>query len=395
MPRIPLLRLAGVAAVLIAAVLVTTSLAQDPTSPTLPGGKVRTFYIAADTVPWNYAPERRNMITGRPFGDVESIFVRHSSRRIGSTYMKSLYREYTDATFTQLAARPPQWKHLGFMGPAIQAEVGDTIVVHFKNNAPFPAAVHPHGVRYGKDSEGTPYNDGTSGADKADDDVKPGGTHTYVWEVPERAGPGAGDGSSVMWMYHGHRDEVSDTYAGLIGPLIVTAKGMANPDGSPKDVDRQFVALFMVLDENQSPYLGRNVRRFLERPPSRRGPSGRPGLGRREIAELEGEEEFEESNLMHSINGYVYGNGPVFEMGKDERVRWYTMGMGTEVDLHTPHWHGNVVTTGMGMRADVVSLLPGSMVMADMEPDDPGTWLFHCHVNDHIIAGMTARYRVT
>ena len=29
-----------------------------------------------------------------------------------------------------------------------------------------------------------------------------------------------------------------------------------------------------------------------------------------------------------------------------------------------------------------------------MDPDDPGTWLFHCHVNDHIIAGMLARYGV-
>ena len=70
-------------------------------------------------------------------------------------------------------------------------------------------------------------------------------------------------------------------------------------------------------------------------------------------------------------------------MRKGERVRWYLMGMGTEVDLHTPHWHGNTVTA-VGMRTDVVSLLPGSMIVADMVPDDPGTWLFHCHVNDHI-----------
>nr|WP_241990758.1 multicopper oxidase domain-containing protein [Cryobacterium gelidum] len=26
--------------------------------------------------------------------------------------------------------------------------------------------------------------------------------------------------------------------------------------------------------------------------------------------------------------------------------------------------------------------------------DDVGTWLFHCHVNDHITAGMLTRYRV-
>jgi hephaestin len=69
------------------------------------------------------------------------------------------------------------------------------------------------------------------------------------------------------------------------------------------------------------------------------------------------------------------------------------MGMGTEVDLHTPHWHGNTVIANM-MRTDVIALLPASMVVADMIPDDPGTWLFHCHVNDHIIAGMLTLYTV-
>jgi hephaestin len=34
------------------------------------------------------------------------------------------------------------------------------------------------------------------------------------------------------------------------------------------------------------------------------------------------------------------------------------------------------------------------MITADMVPDDPGIWLFHCHVNDHITAGMITRYQV-
>jgi manganese oxidase len=47
-----------------------------------------------------------------------------------------------------------------------------------------------------------------------------------------------------------------------------------------------------------------------------------------------------------------------------------------------------------GMRTDMSDLLPGDMVVADMRPDARGTWLFHCHVNDHIKAGMQALYRV-
>ena len=68
--------------------------------------------------------------------------------------------------------------------------------------------------------------------------------------------------------------------------------------------------------------------------------------------------------------------------------------MGTEVDLHTPHWHGNTLTTSMGMRMDMAELLPGSMLVMDMIPDNPGTWLYHCHVNDHILAGMMMTYEV-
>ena len=47
---------------------------------------------------------------------------------------------------------------------------------------------------------------------------------------------------------------------------------------------------------------------------------------------------------MHSINGYVFGNQPMVPCNAGEHVRWYVMSMGTEVDLHTPHWHGNTVT---------------------------------------------------
>ena len=67
--------------------------------------------------------------------------------------------------------------------------------------------------------------------------IAPGGTHTYLWQVPERAGPGPNDPSSLVWLYHSHNDEPRDTDAGLIGTIIITKKGMARPDGTPKDVD--------------------------------------------------------------------------------------------------------------------------------------------------------------
>ncbi|HSG82803.1 MAG TPA: multicopper oxidase domain-containing protein, partial [Gemmatimonadota bacterium] len=204
-------------------------------------GQVREYFIAADEVVWDYAPSGMNQITGEAWTPFEASFMVRGRDRIGSAYKKALYREYTDATFTTLKPRPADQEYLGFLGPVVRAEVGDTIRITFRNNASFPASLHPHGVFYNKDSEGSPYVDGTSGSDKADDGVPIGGTHVYTWEVPERAGPGPGDGSSVLWMYHSHVQEVADVNAGLVGPMIVTARGVAREDGSPSDVDREYI----------------------------------------------------------------------------------------------------------------------------------------------------------
>ena len=342
-------------------------------------GQTRAYYIAAVEVDWDYAPTGINQIGGNTFGASENIWVQSGPERIGKVYQKAAYREYTDGTFTTLKAVEPRWQHLGILGPVIRGEVGDIIQVAFKNMTGFPASIHPHGVLYAKSSEGAPYNDNdgiTFG-----DAVPPGGTHMYTWLVPERSGPGPMDGSSILWMYHSHPNEPKDTNTGLVGPLIITRQGSANPDGSPKDIDREFVALFTNFDENASHYLLDNVNRF----------TGRPAKVR---VRLLGDPDFVESNIMASINGFVFGNLPGLTMKLGERVRWYLLSIGTEVDLHTPHWHGQTVLM-TGMRMDMVELLPGSMKTVDMTPDNPGTWLYHCHVNDHIIAGMMALFTVT
>ena len=46
------------------------------------------------------------------------------------------------------------------------------------------------------------------------------------------------------------------------------------------------------------------------------------------------------------------------------------------------------------MRTDVGMLLPMGMMVADMVPDNPGRWLLHCHVADHMRMGMQALYTV-
>lgn len=349
------------------------SFTNEPALP--PGGKTRTYFIAAEEDEWNYAPGGN--VLQEPFcGDPDAI-PGSMPGRIGTTYKKALYREYTDGTYQRLAIRSSEWRHLGILGPLLRAEVGDRIRIVFKNKTRFHVSIHPHGVFYLKSSEGSGYNDMTRASDKKDDAVPPGQSFTYDWTVPERAGPGPNDPSSLVWLYHSHVHAPKDSNAGLIGAIIVTAKGKARPDGTPMDVDREFVTLFNIFDENQSWYFDLNLKTYL------------PML-RVNTNDLF----FIESNMKHTINGYIFANLPLMNMRQGERVRWYLMGMGSEADLHTAHWHGNTVLWH-GYRTDVVELLPASMKVADMVADNPGIWMFHCHVNDHMLEGMSARYQVT
>ena len=337
----------------------------------------RVFYLAAEDVVWDYAAGGRNMLTGTPYTEEEKVFVEHTAGRIGSRYLKTRYVEYADADFRTPKPRAGNWEHLGLLGPVLHAEVGDALKLVFRNQSTRPYSVHPHGVFYDKDSEGALTNDGTADAAKRDDAVPPGATYTYRWRVPERAGPGPADGSSIAWLYHSHVDAMKDVNAGLVGAIVVTKRGLARPDGSPNDVDREFVTLFSIVNENTSGHLDENIRRFMGAKPPKKDDEG-----------------FTESNLMHAVNGTVFGHLPGLDMRVCERVRWYVLALGSEDDLHTPHWHGN---SGLhhGHRTDVVELLPASMQVFDMQPDAPGTWMLHCHVDDHMMAGMGALYRVS
>lgn len=362
-------------------------------APVTSTGKIRTYYIAADEVEWDYAPTGRDEAMGTPFDALQKGYTESGPHQIGRVCRKAIYREYTDDTFTVLKKRSAEDAYLGLVGPILRAEVGDTIKVVFRNNTRHPFSMHPHGVQYQKDSEGADYQDGTSGADKSDGGVPPGETHTYIWQVPERAGPGPDDPSSVFWLYHSHTDELRDVASGLFGVIVVTRRGMARPDGRPKDVDHEFVTIFIALNENESVYLEDNIREHTTDP---------KGVDRAEASQVApggvvvsiAVTGFSATNVKWSINGYIFGNMPLMKMKVGDHVRWYVAALGDFNNAHTPHWHGNTVLVA-GQRTDVVSVMSAQMITADMVPDMPGIWLYHCHISDHMLGGMVARYEVT
>jgi len=260
--------------------------------------------------------------------------------------------EYTDDTFA-VKKKQPEW--LGIMGPLIRGVTGDTIQVVFKNKAAKPYSIHPHGLLYNKDNEGAGYS-GIMGSGAR---IDPGDTYTYVWDVSKKSAPGPNEGSSKVWVYHSHVDPVSDIYDGLIGPIIITSSESANKDGTPNDIDKEFINLFLIFDESEEDM----------------------------------DEEEAEGHLMHVINGYIFGNLKALDMKKGDKVRWHLIGLGTEVDLHSAHWHGETVEVN-GRNTDVIELVPGSMISVDMTAENPGTWLYHCHVADHVTAGMITTYTI-
>jgi FtsP/CotA-like multicopper oxidase with cupredoxin domain len=306
-----------------------------------PKSHVREYYIAAEQVEWDYAPSGLELMHGEDVPFPWGLYRR---------WKKTKFVEYMDGTFSQ---RKPQPEWLGILGPIIRAEVGDTVVVHFRNLAPGYHSIHVHGLRYDKQNEGAVYSNNLPGIA-----VPPGGDFTYRWFADAGSGPPAGE-SSRLWLYHGHVNEPVETNSGLVGPIIVSARGRAKQDGSPVDVDREFITLFMVFDQLQD--------------------SEEPRIG--------------EDGLYHSLNGYIFSNLPGLVMNQGERVRWHLAAMGNERDLHSAHWHGKTVMHH-GRSEDVIPLLPGQTETVDMLADNPGTWMFQCHVADHLEAGMMATYRI-
>ena len=170
------------------------------TSPTLPGGKVRTLPQSPPTrCRRNCAPERRNMLTGRPFGDVESFFVRPQQppHRFHLPDSRST-ATYTDATFTH-ARRPRRtaWKHLWFMGPSRSRPHGgrhDRRALHRTTRRSRRPCIRTT-CATARTPRARPTIDGTSGCrHRPTTTSSPVATHDLRLGVsPSDAGPGAGD----------------------------------------------------------------------------------------------------------------------------------------------------------------------------------------------------------
>ncbi|XP_036368009.1 hephaestin-like protein [Octopus sinensis] len=342
----------------------------------------RYYYIAAVEVQWEFAPLKRGIITGEEITDPDSegyVYVRKTGNYIGSVYKKAVYREFTDETFTKMVHRGERDIHLDLLGPMIKGEIGDTIKVVFKNKASRPYSMHPQGVRYTKQNEGQIYLDGYP--NKKSGQVAPGDTFIYTWQVTKSSGPGAGQSNCIPWIYYSSAEPIRDPYSGLIGPLVVCRKGYLDHSDKRNDVDREFALLFIIIDENQSWYLSENIAAHTNV---------------RDNTTLLADPEFYQSNLMFTINGRIYGNNRGLVMKTHERIAWYIMSHGGDKDVHTAHFHGQTYLQRFdGLhKGDVLEVSADTAKTVEIKAENPGKWILHCHVNEHIIGGMETAYTV-
>jgi FtsP/CotA-like multicopper oxidase with cupredoxin domain len=249
------------------------------------------------------------------------------------TREETVFRTVVYRQFTRDFARPlpKQPGDEGIQGPLLRARVGEKLVVHFRNLD--TVTNHAHSMHF----HGVRYQFGSDGAfipgfSGPGANVKPGETFTYRLEAEADA--------AGVWPYHDHSPSMTESIeGGLYGALSILG---------PKDEppDREFVVYL-------SSHLG-----FM------------------------------------TINGRAFvGNTPVFKGRVGERVQWDVLTIGD--DFHTFHVHGHRWQQPDGTSRDTQVIGPAESFRVGWREDTPGTWLYHCHVESHMMNGMIAIYRVS
>ena len=281
-----------------------------PASSSASAGQTRTYYIAADDVVWDFAPSGKQPDRRASRSTSEaSFFAKPGPSPLGHVYRKSLFREYTDATFTHAQAAPRGVGAPGHARPAHPRRGRRHDPRRLQEQRAVPASLHPHGVFYAKDSEGAPYNDGTGAA--------PTSTTTRCrlarrtptcGRCPSARGPRTATAARCSGCITRTSTRRSDVNSGLIGPLIVTAKGQAQAGRFAQ---------------------GRRSRVRRRLPRGRREPelATSTTTSRRTRAIQASRSKTEQlvdpldvANLKETINGFVYGNTPGFTMQKGQNA---------------------------------------------------------------------------
>ncbi|XP_049728340.1 coagulation factor VIII isoform X2 [Elephas maximus indicus] len=325
-------------------------------------------YIAADEEDWDYAPAVLPS-TDRSY---KSQYLNNDTQRIGKKYKKVRFIAYTDETFQ---TREAIQYESGILGPLLYGEVGDTLLIIFKNQASRPYNIYPHGI-----TNVSPLHSGRlpKGVKHLKDlQIMPGEIFKYKWTVTLEDGPTKSDPRCLTRYYSSFINLERDLASGLIGPLLICYKESVDQRGNQMMSDKRNVILFSVFDENRSWYLTENMQRFLPNP---------AGVQPQDP-------EFQASNMMYSINGYVFDNLQL-SVCLHEVAYWYILSVGAQTDFLSVFFSGYTFKHKMVFE-DTLTLFPFSGETVFMSMENPGLWVLGCHNSDFRNRGMTALLKVS
>ncbi|MGI8984811.1 MAG: multicopper oxidase family protein [Acidimicrobiales bacterium] len=251
----------------------------------------------------------------------------------------------------KLTAEPVQWEIIpgktvtawGYNGqvpgPEFWLDEGDKVRVEFTNKLPAATTIHWHGVAVPNEMDGIPG--------VTQDAVEAGKSFTYEFTAKP---------SGSFW-YHSHFDSARQLDMGLSGAMVI--KGKDEPA-----YDKEFIQL---VDE------------WIRLPDGRNGWEGVGHAGHNQA----------EYNWF-TLNGKSFPATENMVVKEGDRALIRIMNAGYQA--HPMHLHGKrfLVVAKDGARlaspylADTVLVGSGERYDVEFVADDPGDWMFHCHILHHV-----------
>jgi len=225
------------------------------------------------------------------------------------------------------------WAYNGQIpGPQIVVDVGDNVQVELTNNTPLGTDIHWHGIQVPNDQDGV--------APFTQDPILPGETFTYEF-VADRASIG---------MYHAHFHSQISVLNGMFAAFRIgerpyprgqTISGVTIPEDFEPDVE-----LPMILNDAGTIGLTLNGKSF---------PATEPLVV--SAGDWVAADYYNEGLTSHPMHQHQF---PQLVYAKDG------------IALDQPYW------------ADTVNVAPGERYSVLFHAEDPGVWVWHCHILTHV-----------
>lgn len=315
---------------------------KDYTPPVVPNRK----NTSIPPIPWEKA-KKENLPPGLPYDDYTPSVVPNGS--------KATYNVIDGVKVFHLIAEPIEWKVAdGFTihtwgfngsvpGPLIEVAEGDKVRIYVTNKLPAPTTVHWHGILI-------PCGmDGVAGVTQPA--IPPGKTFLYKFIFPDAG----------TFMYHPHFDSMTQEGMGLTGMILVHKR--------EPDVNKRPSRDFAIMLHEWNIDVG----------------TAKPNTLRMDFNVL-------------TMNGKVMPSTEplVAELGDTVWIRYGNL---SAMDHHPIHLHGysfKIIGSDGGWVKDTSVLLPettvlvpvGSAKVIEFLANNPGDWIFHCHMTHHTMNQM-------